>query len=184
MQAPGAPDVLRETAFDEVFDSQRTFRVLLEAMSRPGRVCALPRPAYRGAPRGLVPPALTVLKTLCDHRVSFAVVGAPAGQEWVRYLAVNTGARPGQAGEADYALFDGAAWDDGFSLLKRGLPEFPERSATALFSVQQLQGGDGPSPPGGVLLRMAGSPFRPGAWTGATCRNWRRPMLTRRSGST
>ncbi len=130
--------MVRETAFNDVFDSQATYRALLDAMSRPGRVFQVPRRAYGAPPAGFMPPALTILKTLCDHRVSFSIGRAEDRGEWIRYLEVNLSTPFGSLEQADYALFDGSVFEEGFSGLKRGTLEFPEHSATALIGVREL----------------------------------------------
>jgi len=130
--------MVREIAFDDVFDSQASFRALLDAMSRPGILFQVPRLSYRARPPGFCPPALSILKTLCDHKVSFSLGGAIETAEWVQYLEVNT-ASPFQAvDKADYVLFDGSVFDGDFARLRKGTPEFPERSATAVLSVRHL----------------------------------------------
>jgi len=130
--------VVREIGFDEVFDSQATFRALLDSMSRPGRIYRIPVRLYSSPPHGFCPPALTVLKTLCDHRVSFSLGTSHETPEWIRYLEVNL-ATPFQPVEkADYVLFDGVGFDSGFARLNRGSLEFPEKSATALICVNGL----------------------------------------------
>jgi alpha-D-ribose 1-methylphosphonate 5-triphosphate synthase subunit PhnH len=130
--------MLREAGFDEVFDSQATFRVLLDSLSRPGKVCQIPLCPYRAPPCGFCPPALSILKTLCDHRVSFSIGGAPARAEWIRYLEVNLATPFTIVEKADYVLFDGGAYDAGFARMNRGSLEFPESSATALLCVLQV----------------------------------------------
>lgn len=130
--------ILREVGFDEVFDSQATFRVLLESMSRPGKVSQIPLCKYRAPPRGFCPPALSILKTLCDHRVSFSIGGAHARAEWIRYLEVNLATPFKIVENADYVLFDGGAYDAGFARMNRGSLEFPESSATALLCVMRV----------------------------------------------
>jgi alpha-D-ribose 1-methylphosphonate 5-triphosphate synthase subunit PhnH len=132
---------MRETVFDEVFDSQKTFRILLQAMSRPGRIGRLPPQPYQRTPSGLNPFALTVLKTLCDHEVSIGVGGRP---EWAGYLAANTGSPLRPAAEADYVLLDGSVFDEAFLRLRRGSLEFPERGALALLAVRALSENGGP----------------------------------------
>lgn len=130
----------KETAYDEVFDAQRTFRVLLDSMSRPGRIYELPAPAYEGVPDGMSAHGLTVLKTLCDNLVSIAF--APPREElrdsWRRYLNLNTASPVRPVAEAAYALFDGASYATSFDELPIGDTEFPERGATAVLQVRRV----------------------------------------------
>ncbi|MGO9412484.1 MAG: phosphonate C-P lyase system protein PhnH [Spirochaetia bacterium] len=130
--------MVRETAFDEVFDSQATFRVMLDCLSRPGNIRTVPARPYELAPAELCPPVLSLLKTVCDHRVSFSI-GSPASRpDWVAYLEMNLSTPFRQVNEAEYALFEGGTFDPDFSRLNRGTLEFPESSATAFICVQRL----------------------------------------------
>ncbi len=130
--------MLREVGFDEVFDSQATFRALLDSLSSPGKVCQIPRCAYQAPPPGFCPPALSILKTLCDHRVSFSIGGEIARADWIRYLEVNLATPFRIIENADYVMFDGGAYDAGFARMNRGSLEFPESSATALLCVLKV----------------------------------------------
>ena len=129
----------RETAFDEVFDSQAVFRELLHCLSQPGKVGMVPPRAYDSRPSGFCAPALSILKTLCDHRVSFSIGAASARPDWAAYLEMNLSTAFGGVDTADFVLFDGASYDNDFSRLRRGTPEFPEDSATALLCVGELR---------------------------------------------
>lgn len=130
--------MVRETAFDEVFDSQAAFRALLVSLSRPGTISAIPPRPYGSLPDGLSAPALSILKTLCDHRVSFSVGSLSAKPEWVSYLEMNLSTPFRAVDEADYVLFDGEQFDADFLRLNPGSLEFPERSGTALLCVRLL----------------------------------------------
>ena len=132
------PQPLREVAFDEIFDSQRTFRVLLDALSRPGRIFRLRGLDYRGVPPGMTPHCLTILKTLCDHQVSFAVASGPSSDAWREYLEVNLAAPAGAAAESGYVLFEGGSFCLEFLALRRGSLEFPEEGATAILAVEDV----------------------------------------------
>ncbi len=130
--------MVRETVFDEVFDSQAVFRALLDSLSRPGTISMIaPRP-YGSLPGGLFAPALSILKTLCDHHVSFSLGSAGAKPEWVSYLEMNLSTPFRRVDEADSVLFDGAVFDGDFLRLNPGSLEFPERSGTALLCVRLL----------------------------------------------
>jgi alpha-D-ribose 1-methylphosphonate 5-triphosphate synthase subunit PhnH len=133
--------VIRETGFDDVFDSQAVFRALLDALSRPGATAVLPALDYPRAPAGFCRPALSVLKTLCDHRVSFSIGSSVRTPEWVRYMEVNLATRHESVEKAAYVLFDGRTYDHDFLRMNRGLPEFPEAGATALLCVDWLAEG-------------------------------------------
>jgi alpha-D-ribose 1-methylphosphonate 5-triphosphate synthase subunit PhnH len=131
--------VFKEPGFDEVFDSQRCFRLLLEAMSRPGTVCRLPSLEYAHTPSGLNPYVLTVLKTLCDNRVRIsALVDAQPDGEATEYLRVNTMTPAAGVEEADYVVFEGSHYSAQFEAVSAGSFEFPETSATALLQVQRI----------------------------------------------
>jgi alpha-D-ribose 1-methylphosphonate 5-triphosphate synthase subunit PhnH len=133
--------MVREVGFDDVFDSQATFRALLDALSRPGKICRLPDRVYKSTPHGFCSPALSILKTLCDHRVSFSLVSGNRTSELSRYLEVNLATPFEDVEKADYVIFDGTTFDEDFMRLKRGSPEFPENSATALLCVGRLAAG-------------------------------------------
>jgi alpha-D-ribose 1-methylphosphonate 5-triphosphate synthase subunit PhnH len=147
--------MVHETAFDDVFDSQATFRAMLDCLSRPGSIRTVPALRYESAPREFCPPMLSLLKTLCDHRVSFSI-GSPASRpDWVAYLKMNLSTPFVSVDEAEYVVFNGGKFDADFSRLNRGTLEFPESSATALLCVQRLSDETQTSLPG-FALRLKG----------------------------
>lgn len=160
--------MVREVGFDDVFDSQATFRALLEALSRPGKICLLPDRVYRSPPRGFCPPALSILKTLCDHRVSFSLVSGNRTAELSRYLEVNLATPLGDVEKADYVIFDGVTFDEDFMRMKRGTPEFPENSATALVCVARLDEGAAETETASCHLRCAGPGVKDAAFLTVT----------------
>ena len=96
--------------FDPIFDSQATFRVVLEAMARPGRVGRVPMPDPR-CPVAGAGALSAVLLTLLDHEVTFAVAPSPDdgsdGVDLSRYLTAVTGSRPAPIEQADYVVVQG-----------------------------------------------------------------------------
>lgn len=129
---------------------QGIFRVLLEAMSRPGRRLGLPGHARRRS--GV--PGTRVLATLLDHEVGFAVVGPDAAGLEAEILAA-TGARPVPVEEASFLVVIGPSTDGVLRSVSRGLPESPERGATVFYL---LRDGDGVPPGGRFVLRGPGIP--------------------------
>lgn len=153
MAATGTVDLARiPTGFaDPVHDAQAVFRVMLEALSRPGRVQALPAPVHQpfGHPAALKPALAAALLALLDAQTSLWLSPAlAAGGEVQAWLRFHTGTcfadRPeaadfaaARAGEVDAALL---------GRLRAGSDEAPHTSATLLVEVSSLQASGGPSP--------------------------------------
>ena len=130
-----------------VLRSQRVFRALLEALSRPGRLVELPEDGD-----GLDGLALTLL----DGEVSFHAPGAGGG--FGERVARATGARLVPLPTADFAFFwSGGA--EGLKDMKRGTLEAPEEGATAVVLVERL------SPEGGEVVLELSGPGVPGMRT-------------------
>ncbi len=130
-------EVLKEAAFDEVFDSQRSFKTLMDAMSRPGQLYKLREHPFSKLPEGFNSNILTVLKTLGDNNITFASCNL-GGDTVQRYLEVNTGMIPVEMNEADFVLLDGAEFNPDICTVKAGTLEFPENSATVILAVGRI----------------------------------------------
>jgi alpha-D-ribose 1-methylphosphonate 5-triphosphate synthase subunit PhnH len=123
---------------DPVQQSQQAFRILLDAMARPGRVMELNDDC--GHPEGLAPVLAAGLLTLADLDTPVwlgAGFDTPALRDWLRF---HTGAPlVMKADQAALALLDAAAMPalESFSL---GTDEAPERGATLLVQVPSLDG--------------------------------------------
>ena len=139
---------------DATHGAQQTFRTLLDAMSRPGRVLALPPAAIDG----IVPSAAmsvgtaAVLLTLLDAETTVRFGASLAGPAAEAYLRFHTGARLAAADEAAAftavrgAEVDAALW----SGLDLGSDAAPQRGATLIVEVDAL---GGPAP---TRLRLRG----------------------------
>ncbi len=154
-----AAAAFRETAFDEVFDSQKTFRALLGALSRPGVVHWLPKIAWAAPPAERNPHVLTVMKTLCDERTAFGVT-PESDEPWIRYLAVNTRAACVGLEAADYVAADGGRFLPVVSRLKAGSLEEPESSATLVLSAARISSAGEKGSPAGCTLALRGPGVR------------------------
>lgn len=129
--------------FDAIRDSQRVFRALLRATSRPGEIVALPETGD-----GAIE---TVLLTLLDVEVTFCVPGPDRVLELEERLLGATGARIAPVEEANFALIPGGDSDGAMLGLRRGTLEAPEKGATAIYGVERLAE-DGPK-----ILTLSGS---------------------------
>ncbi|MBE1162162.1 phosphonate C-P lyase system protein PhnH [Dyella acidiphila] len=119
-----------------VFDSQRTFRELLQAMARP----ALPRtlPIVPPAPAPIAPAAMAILLTLCDSATSVWL--QQPDEEAMRHLRFHAGVKLAQRPEeADFALISDPGSMPALDVFARGDLRYPERSASLIIQVAAIQ---------------------------------------------
>lgn len=142
--APAAPGFA-----DPVLESQATFRVLLEALGRPGRIYDLP--ALPPAPAPLSPAAAAVALAMTDLDAPVWLDGALATGDvssWLRFHAgCPISATPETAAFALIADMDSLGDLMSFSL---GTPEYPETAATLVIQTTEI------STDTGVVLRGPG----------------------------
>jgi alpha-D-ribose 1-methylphosphonate 5-triphosphate synthase subunit PhnH len=147
-------------AFEPVRDAQRTFRVLLDAMARPGTVTRLPV-AASDAP--VNPWLAAALVTLLDHEVSLALEPFERGDSLELFVRQRTAVGSATADAADFVV---AAWDHLDSQLparlRQGSLAYPNDSATLVILVPTLD----QAAPAGLELALAG----PGVPAGHTVR--------------
>ncbi|WP_201265566.1 phosphonate C-P lyase system protein PhnH [Mariprofundus sp. EBB-1] len=109
---------------------QQMFRVLLEAMSRPGSIQSLPAALQSSmADKALLATLLDGEVSMCDRHALLTTSDWPLLQ-----------ARQADAEQADYILCDGAQAPDFEPRL--GTLSCPDESATLIIKVRSLYGGD------------------------------------------
>jgi len=147
---------------DPTLDSQRIFRSVLEALSRPGRVVDVP--AAIMAPVPLHPATAAVCLTLLDFDTPLwldETAARPQVIEWLKFhCSMPLAPEPGAA---QFALVADSDRMPELSAFDAGTAEHPERSATLIVQVQALIGGTGrrltgPGIAGEVHLDVAGVP--------------------------
>jgi alpha-D-ribose 1-methylphosphonate 5-triphosphate synthase subunit PhnH len=122
---------------DPVHDSQRCFRALLTAMSRPGLV--QPAGAALAPPAPLQPAAAAVALALLDADTPVWLDAGPAAARW---LGFHTGCPVVDApGAAAFLLATGPA--PRLADLAAGSEEAPETGATLILQVESLAEGTG-----------------------------------------
>ena len=116
-----------------VFESQGTFRAILEAMSRPTSLVALPVRAE--GPRGWCGGMASVVLTLCDMDTPVWLDGQAASDDALRFLRFHCAcplvAVPEKAAFAVVTTHQTMPPLDAFSL---GSAEYPETSTTVLLA--------------------------------------------------
>lgn len=122
--------------FDEVFDSQKVFRSLLDTMANPGRRCSVGDAVQKlfGDEPGLLAAAMTLL----DGSVSFSTFGNGPLDEQIVLLTHGKKETPG---EADFLFVTNPnLLSEAVCSAKKGTLEDPHASATILVKVPEGEG--------------------------------------------
>jgi alpha-D-ribose 1-methylphosphonate 5-triphosphate synthase subunit PhnH len=131
---------------NDVIHGHAVFRVLLQAMSRPGKVYQLPHAASEQHEGMLV----GLLQCLMDNEVTYCVV-ADEPEALAGAVSRHTGSRQADPGTADFLIFRDGGSRGLVRDAKRGTLEYPDKGATAIYLVEKL-GESG----GGATLRGPG----------------------------
>lgn len=139
---------------ERVHNAQEIFRSLVQAMSRPGTICDIAPHAAVDNGNGISPYIMSVLMTLLDGEVKFAVA-AEDGNSSGRLVRQLTYADYVEPEEADYIVVphgnEHEKWTRAaISSARTGTLESPERAATIIMEVENLKDG------ADVLLRGPG----------------------------
>jgi alpha-D-ribose 1-methylphosphonate 5-triphosphate synthase subunit PhnH len=127
---------------DPVLDSQRVFRVALEAMAHPGRVLILPTPVE--VPSPLTAGAAALCLALLDFETPLWLDRQAATAEVVDYLRFHCGVSVVAKPEvAVFALITSAEAMPPLAVFASGSDEYPDRSTTLIVQVQALRRGSG-----------------------------------------
>lgn len=119
---------------DETSITQKTFRVLLQAMSHPGRVYSL---SQESELNGLI----LVLQTLLDHEVTFNVFGRQ--REELEYKVIRaTGSKTANMEDADFIIIPSGNSEGVILHAKRGTLEYPDTGAIVIYSIHSLSARD------------------------------------------
>ncbi|MBU2588981.1 MAG: phosphonate C-P lyase system protein PhnH [Alphaproteobacteria bacterium] len=141
-----APDGLSPGFTNPVFESQHTFRRVLDAMSRPGLLINLD--ADLSAPADGIDAAAAIALALLDFETPIYLSPVPEWAGLAQWLRFHCGCpiveNPGDAAFALVRVDAMPALDQ----FNSGDPKYPDRSATLIIVCPSLEGGDS--------LRLAG----------------------------
>lgn len=131
---------MTETGFtNTAIDSAHAFRVIMQAMSRPGLAVGL-EPDVE-APEPLHVTSAAVALTLCDFQTPVWLSPALRNDNTVRYLRFHTGAPIVERIEhALFAFLTAAEERPALSLFAPGTHEYPDRSATLVLQAERFDG--------------------------------------------
>ncbi len=155
-----------------VFESQGTFRAILEAMSRPGSLVALPVRAE--GPRGWSGGMASVVLTLCDMDTPVWLDGPAASDDALRFLRFHCACPLTDApAKASFAVVMSHQAMPPLGAFSLGSAEYPETSATVLLATDfhadtsETIGVTGPGVDGQGQLPLAWLPAGfPDVWRG------------------
>lgn len=120
--------------YNEVFDAQQHFRLLLDSMSRPGKINTIPFIDIQQPPTMNNASALVAL-ALLNTDVGFCAAG---DDEITQFITQRTSATAIGLQLADYVFIPGMQNPDFTSQLKKGNLSYPENNATIIANVVQL----------------------------------------------
>lgn len=125
---------------DAVRESQRTFRLVLDAMAHAGRI--LRSDATLAPPPPLLSTSASIILALADFETAIwldePTADCPAVADFLRF---HTGARLVRAcRDADFAIIAAPARMPPLASFAQGTPEYPDRSTTLIVQVEALAG--------------------------------------------
>ncbi len=133
---------------NEIIRDQRNFRVLLQAMSHPGRLFRLEALQSPGTHAAI----LAVAGCLLDHEVGFASVGKDSTLSLAAVIAAATGARNTGVSEADFLFIAGPEGKGAAGAARRGSIDYPDNGATLVYNLDAPLNRD----PGHFRIRLSG----------------------------
>ncbi|MGV3552749.1 phosphonate C-P lyase system protein PhnH [Rhizobium sp.] len=145
-----------------VFDSQATFKAVMDGLARPGTAQMIAAVAQPPAPMG--PAAGAIALALCDHDTLVHLTPAMIEAGVQSWLAFHSGALvTGERGDAAFAFVEAGAPLPPLATFAMGTQEYPDRSTTVIFELPSLVGGqtlvlEGPGIDGSIEIAPQGLP--------------------------
>lgn len=126
---------------DQARDSARAFRLMLDAMARPGRISAVD--AALDAPAPLLASAATICLTLCDYDTPLWLDESLRQDAVLDYLRFQTGAAiAADMKQASFLLCMPDTAGDALRAASCGTAEYPDASATLIIQVPSFTLGE------------------------------------------
>jgi alpha-D-ribose 1-methylphosphonate 5-triphosphate synthase subunit PhnH len=145
MSAPAAVK-----SYDQVFDAQRHYRILLQCTARPGTIGQL-NDVELEVPQQLNGATALLALALFSSDCSFCL--EPGEQQTVDFLRRRTSARQATAEQADFLLVTNPSRLESIGVARTGTLPYPDLGATAVLQVTAIS----PAPtPGGLRLTLTG----------------------------
>ena len=126
--------MIRETNYDEIFDTQEDFRVVLHCMSNPGSIQQLDG-AIDSFP-GVSKTSVLIGFSLLDSNTTFY---QNYDEDLDKYFILNTSSAARSANEADFLFLNGSkSKKEEIEDAKEGMSEYPEGGAFLIIEVKKI----------------------------------------------
>ena len=123
-----------------VFEAQSVFKMIMDAMARPGTLQAVTADITPPATLGMAAGAIAL--TLCDHDTPVWLSSGLAKSLLPEWLGFHTGAPvTSEKLEADFAFVEAGAAFASLNQFDIGTQEYPDRSTTIVLEIASLEGG-------------------------------------------
>ncbi|AVA19871.1 MULTISPECIES: phosphonate C-P lyase system protein PhnH [unclassified Rhizobium] len=133
-------DALTGGFADPVFDAQSVFKMMMDAMARPGIIQTITSDIATPAPLGFAAGAIGL--TLCDHDTPVWLSSSLAKSAAPEWLSFHTGAAVAfDRIEARFAFIEAGMALASLNQFAVGTQEYPDRSTTLLLEIAALEGG-------------------------------------------
>lgn len=127
--------IIRETAYNEIFDAQRHFRSIMDSMARPGKINTLSEPNI-DTPEGLNKASALVGFALLNADVTFFSGTYPETVN--EYFYTNTSSKGADATTADFIFINGRHDTSAIEEAKEGIDIYPETSAFIVIDAEKV----------------------------------------------
>jgi len=125
---------------EPVFEAQSVFKMLMDAMARPGTLKTVDVEVAPPAPLGIAQGAVAL--TLCDHDTPVWLSSGIAASATPAWLGFHTGAPLiADRDEARFAFLEAGMTLASLSQFSVGTQEYPDRSTTLVMEMEALEGG-------------------------------------------
>lgn len=127
--------MIRETTYDEVFDAQQHFRLIMDSMARPGKLNVLNGVAI-DPPTSLNRASALIGLALLNADVTYYAAGNPDAV--ASYFVTNVASQLAGAEKADFLFLPGQSASDALEQAKIGTLSYPETNAFVVIDVAAI----------------------------------------------
>jgi alpha-D-ribose 1-methylphosphonate 5-triphosphate synthase subunit PhnH len=127
----------KESNFHEVHDAQSQFRIIMDAMARPGKINLMDKTSIE-PPTGFNKASGIIGFSLLNADVSFYVLKRENKESISEYISLNTQAAIASIDTADFIFLQGKGDSSALYHVKKGSLSYPENSASIIIDATKI----------------------------------------------